>query len=222
MAKIPCLFLAFVIIGVQAFTQTEKGSSFSGPGFNVSYTYSSTPNSAGDITSHSQSGYTSLYFQVGHFVLDNLAIGPGVSTAYSWYKNTSGGYYNKSQIGTISLSPFIRYYIGKNQKVKIFIQSSGGIDYEIDYYEYSYAQNGENTVIKDHFHTLNFNAGAAFGVEYFINHLLGIRCQLAYQFDHYVYSSDGSDHDTKTNSHSVNFGVGLNYYFTKSKKSDKE
>jgi len=217
MKKISLSALVLVIMTSynQSFAQTEKGSSFSGPGLDMGYSYSSSKGSLYNTISQNVFIYTG--FWTGHFVADNLAIGPGFGVWYQLNKNTSGDYYRKSISLSIGLSPFIRYYFGNNQKTKLFIQVDGGISYGVSFDEYTLWDGIQYVIKQDQSNNLSGHAGIAMGVAYFINQVIGIESSLSYLYTYNQYSQN-SDFDTKTNTHALGIGIGLNYYFAKSKK----
>ena len=217
MKKMSLSMLVLVIMTSynQSFAQTEKGSSYSGPGFGMSYSYSSSKGS--HYNTISQNAYISTGFWTGHFVADNLAIGPGFGVGYQWYKYTSGDYYRKSIGLSIGLSPFIRYYFGNNQKTKLFIQADGGIFYGVSFDEYTSWDGIQYSIKQDQSNNLSAHAGIALGIAYFINKVIGIESSLSYSYSYNQYSQN-SDLDSKTNNHALGIRIGIAYYFAKSKK----
>ena len=189
---------------------------YSGPGFNFSYSKMSHAQSGSDYSS--QNAGVGAYFTLGYFVADNLAIGPGFDVGYSWNKSTSGSYYFQIQSLYGGVDPFIRYYFGKNIKLKPFVQSDIGVSYGLNYYKYTTEYQNE-TVNKFQTNTLSLNAGASAGIAYFINQVIGLECSISYNFNHEIQSSDqeGSS-DIKTNNHLINLGIGFQYYFAKKPK----
>lgn len=222
MKKLSFLCVVLVISASLSYGQTEKGSVYSGPGFTTYYSKTSykSGNSSANYKEWSQNAGVAAYFDIGYFVANNLAIGPGFDVGYSWNKNTAGDYYFKSQNLYFGFDPFARYYFGGSNKLKPFAQANAGVRFELGYIEYSSGTNNE-TIAKYQTQYLTLDAGAAVGVAYFINQVIGLECSVSYNYAHNVQSSNmsgSSDVDYKTNNHRLNLGIGLQYYFAKTKK----
>jgi hypothetical protein len=195
--------MVLTFICLQSFAQTEKGSMYSGAGLSFSYSKSSLKVPGNSISAYSfQDGSLGTFVNLGYFVANNLAIGPGLNVGYSWHK-TTGSYSTKYQDLYLGFQPFLRYYFGE-QKTKLFIEPSLNIQY--------------STIVDDQT-TFSFGGGAAIGFVYFINQVIGIESSISYKYTHGNQNNTfQNSNDYKQNDHDIVLGIGFKYYFAKKKK----
>ena len=211
------LLMTFFTCFVHSFAQTEKGSLYSGPGLNVSYLKTVSDLSGGTFTT--QSAGVNAYYDLGFFVIDNLAFGPGFDVGYSWSKSSSDNYKYQTDDLTFGINPFVRYYFGKTGKLKPFLQADIGVSYGLNYVEYTTNDYEGPGTVKYKAQNLSLNAGVSAGITYFLNRVIGLECYVSYDFSHNTQSSDQSGStEIKSNNQHANLGIGFQYYFAKSNK----
>ena len=150
------LLLAIVAMEIYspAFSQTEKGGKMIGG--NVYLT-----TSARQGSNYLEFG---LFPQLGFFLADNLALGPGFS-----FSASSSGDYRSLGYG---LAPFARYYFGSSL-ARPFLTGSAGIS-------------GNRITYQDNLQTntaTHFRVGP--GVTYFLNEAVGLEGVLTYDISHF-------------------------------------
>ena len=220
------VFFFVVLAGVvQVFAQTEKGSMFSGPGMSIYYNHenSTYTSSITGITNKqiTQNAGIGLSAGIGYFVANNLAIGPGISLGYSWYKSEYSYYYSKEQSVYFGFNPFVRYYIGNTGKLKFFTGVQLNVNPGVSYQEYNEVDVYGSSVRKFTNLSLSLGGGAEAGIVYFINPVIGLEGSLSYNYKHTIYYNDNSGTTEQSgldNSHNFNLGFGFAYYFARKQK----
>lgn len=221
-----------------ATAQTEKGSKLLGASIATisnnrsesTTTYSNTPTV---YSSTSKSFNISLNPNIGFFVMDNFAIGAGVSLGM--YKSESKSS-NSSSSSTstytsknpsFGITPFARYYLSKSTTGKPFVELAimgnryGGLST-------SKNSGGSSSETKT---TPKFDRGAAFriGYEHFLNNSIGIFGSIGVQFtaseNDYKYSPSTGNGYTYTQTYKswytpINFGFQM--HLVKPKKGKKK
>lgn len=187
--------LLTTILSLSAFfnatAQTEKGCKLLGASIatisnNSSESSTSYSNTPTIYSSKGSSFNISLNPNIGFFVMDNFAIGAGISIGM--YKSTSKSSNTSSTTTTTSkytspslgISPFARYYLSKSTTGKPFVEVAimgnryGGKSR-------SETSTGSWSETKT---TPKFDRGAAFrlGYEHFLNNSIGIFASIGVQF----------------------------------------
>lgn len=176
-------FTALCLSVSSLFSQVEKGTKLIGVGFgsfsftnsNSQTSYSNTPT----VYKSDGSSYSiSVNPNVGWFVIDNLALGAGVSVSFYGSKSNSSNTsstntstYNSTQ-PSFYLGPFARYYFKGAEKGRVFTQING-----------QYGIYGGKSTSKTNYGSAStttthpkgdWNVGATAGYEYFINPSIGL------------------------------------------------
>jgi opacity protein-like surface antigen len=151
----------------------------------------------------------------GFFLAKGIAVGIIPSYRY-FYEETFEHLLFSQKTNAISVTPFIRYYIG-NKKFKPFI--TGGIGYK--YFKTIYTRNLEPSEFSYSGSMVTYNLGG--GLSYFIKDNISIDLGLDYKYSRFTgklrTSVDNvSENDTKVNE--LNSYVSLVFYFH-GKKTNK-
>jgi hypothetical protein len=168
---------------VTAFSQVEKGSKLVGVSLgSLSYTNSNNKTSYSNTTTvYDSDGNTfsvSLNPNVAWFVTDNLAVGGSVTLGFNTNNSTSSNtgsanssHYTSNQ-PSIYIGPYARYYFSGGTKGRFFQQ----LNVQFGIYGGRSKSTGSSGSVSET-RTIpkgDWNAGIAFGYEYFINQYIGI------------------------------------------------
>jgi hypothetical protein len=154
MKKLLLLATFALAISFPAFSQTEKGAKMIGG--NAYFT-----TSARQDSEFREFGFSP---QLGFFVADHLAVGPGISlSAYSYVEQKGLGY---------AIAPFARYYFGSSP-ARLFLSGSAGIGGNRNSYQ--------GNVIS--YRTTQVRVGP--GLTYFLNEFVGLEGLLTYDLTQY-------------------------------------
>jgi hypothetical protein len=115
-----CLVIIFPVISLTAWSQTGKGKFLLGGQFDLNFSSVTMPDIPNSSTG-SKTRIIGIAPQLGYFILDNLPV--GLEALYNSKKSTDDAGYKFSR--TLSVVPFIRYYIGKG-KIKPYIHAGIG------------------------------------------------------------------------------------------------
>jgi hypothetical protein len=181
-----------VVIIVSLFTVTSSSAQTEQGRIGV---YGSASLSMSGSSATTGSTYTlSIAPSVLYFVVDGLAIGPGISV---YFREKDRGPFQSA-----GLSMSVSYYLGK-ETLKPFTTLSGG---------YSSFQDKLNAGAE--FHGGSWSVGTAIGLAYFISPSVALVNALRYSHgestDHYTFASDpGTLHksDSQSNNLALTFGV---------------
>jgi outer membrane protein W len=205
------LFLVLLLYPLTGFCQLEQGSflgSFSG-GF--SYNHLSEKNSS---LKWSTTAVT-LSDNIGYFIIDKLAIGPGLTfeLSYQHYVDKDNADY-KSNSTTYSglFDPFVRYYFAQSGKLAFFAQANGMIGYGQNIYKFRSDFTAEE---KDTWSTLEYGGSAGGGLTYFLTKNIGLESMLAYTIrgsKETLKSQNNNFTQQDLNNH-IALNVGLTFYF---------
>jgi hypothetical protein len=199
-----------VLFPVATFCQLEQGSflgSFSG-GF--SYNHLSEKNSSLKWSTMA----VTLSDNIGYFVIDKLAIGPGLIFEFSYQHELdkdNADYKSNSTSYSGLFDPFIRYYFAQTGKLAFFAQANAMIGYGQNIYKTDV--NGND--LKDTWSTLEYGGSAGAGVTYFLTKNIGLESMLAYTIRGSKSTWKGQDNNFNVrdlNNH-VALNVGLTFYF---------
>jgi outer membrane autotransporter protein len=103
----------------------------------------------------------------GYFIIDNLAVGAAIDFNASSTKPSGGT--GKSSSTSVSLSPFVRYYLNQG----IFFQGQVGFGSENSKYP-----SGGGTTTTTKYSTSNWSLGA--GYAYFLNDFVAVEPMIGY------------------------------------------
>jgi len=171
---LPAIILS-ILISCSCFAQTQKGSKMLGGSGSVNF---------------KEAFSLSLSPNLGYFIIEDLALGSGVSLNYSNFKEiefqTFGG----------GVEPFIRYYFGKPAPIRVFAQANGSV----------YLLTIKN---KAEVSTHNRNAfGGSLGIAYFISQQIGVEARLTYNnFHHGHIDPYENQYYPRENNFGLNFGI---------------
>ncbi|HTX87570.1 MAG TPA: hypothetical protein VMC08_01170 [Bacteroidales bacterium] len=203
------LFLAAgCILPVTAFCQLEKGN-LMGP-FSVGITYYHQDQK--DLGFKVNDFSVSLTDALGIFVIDRLAVGPGLTFSledfHSYGSSAGGEQYNFSY--SILFDPFVRYYFAKNGKLAWFGQVNGAIGYGQNIWK------NINETETQHFknNVLKYGGSAGMGMTFFFNQSIGLETMLAYNFlkSDWVDKEPESDFKYSNIMNTISLNVGLAFY----------
>jgi hypothetical protein len=206
-ALISLILLAF-LLPVRGHCQLGKGSWFGS--FSASLGYNHTHYDMTDDYDYKSNLINfSLYDNIGFFIINRLAIGPGlsfsISNDHTSYETSAGTNKDHSTVYSLSFSPFVRYYFAKKDKLAYFVQAYPSIGYGQSIY----------TTPNDKYtrNTLSYGGGAGVGLVYFILDNIGLETQLGYNFtaNKIKEKEDDIKHDSGVSS--VGIGVGFSFYF---------
>lgn len=141
--KVLCFF--FCLYSFNLFGQTQKGSYVLGGTINVHYQI------------EQKYFHLAAIPNIGHFFIDNLAVGVDLVTAWSRQKNT---FDEQLEYVSIGATPFVRYYSQLNWKgITPFVEMRYG-------YEYTRFANLTKEEVGKFYQP---NWGGALGIAYFLN-----------------------------------------------------
>lgn len=185
--------IALALICSGAYAQFNKGRYLVGGnvGF-AAYTGKTKTDNSTSTTSHSTT--FNLSPDVGYFVIDNLAVGAGLSLRTSSTKG-DGGDNSKDTDTDFTLTPFARYYLDQG----IFFQGQVGFGSGSN----KHKPNGSNTTTTTKHGVFDWGLGV--GYAYFLNDYVAIEPMVSYV----SYANNYKDPDFKT----VNSGITLNVGF---------
>lgn len=230
----------FMSAGFIANAQTEKGSMLVGVSFgsfsftdsDSKTTYSNTPT---EYDSKGNSFSISINPNVAWFVMDNLAVGGGISLSYYVSNSDSSNTgstttsESKSTQPSFYIGPLARYYFGKSTSGKPFAQLNAQYGIYGGKSESSTstgASSETSTKPKG-----DWNVGAAFGYEYFASPYIGIFASVGFNYGEsktdYEYrpsTSAGYDYTSEYKRFyiPVNLGIQVHLPCNKAKKEAKE
>ena len=193
------LFLATVaaLFFSTSFAQFSQGSFVMGGSTNLAGSFTTSKSKTGGATT--TNGKSSSFFiqpQAGYFVIDNLAVGTGLSIGTSSYK--ADGSSDKSSVTSFGITPLARYYFDK-----IYVQGSIGFGSSKTKNTFG----GTTTETTQNTGSWSLLAGYAF----FLSDAIALEPQLGYSS--FSYKSKGSN--TKTINSGIAFGIGLYAYISK-------
>ncbi len=205
--------LLVLLLPLGAFCQLTKGSYLGS--FSAGLGYSHNKNSEPDGWDYSNS-IINFYISdnMGFFVVNRLAIGPGISLnlQHNQYTDNNSVISEKSHstVYSAAFNPFIRYYFASKGNLAFFVQANGSIGYGQEFYKSS--SDKETTNI------LTYSGGAGIGLVYFIIDHIGLETQLAYNYTGNNIKMDQDKNNSVKND--IELRVGLNFYFSESKKQE--
>jgi hypothetical protein len=201
-----------VLFPLAAQCQLEQGSflgSFSG-GF--SYNHLSEKNSSLKWSTMA----VTLSDNIGYFVIDKLAIGPGLTFEFSYQHEVdkdNADYKSNSTTYSGLFDPFIRYYFAQTGKLAFFAQANGMIGYGQNIYNFQFDVNTNPE--KNTWSTLEYGGSAGGGLTYFLTKNIGLESMLVYTIRGSKATWKGQDNTFNVqdlNNH-VALNVGLTFYF---------
>jgi len=155
-----------ILCVTSVFAQFQKGRILAGGSIGFSsHTYKSKTNST--TTTAAKETVFNFGPKVGYFVIDKLAVGAGLNLAASVYKPEGSS--NKTNNSSISLAPFVRYYLEPG----IFFQGGFGFG------SGKSKQKNANTTTTTKYGTSEWSIGA--GYAYFLNDHVAIEPFVGYQ-----------------------------------------
>jgi hypothetical protein len=229
------LCLLLVLTGL-ALPQNKKGTWFLGTSIgSAGYSFSHSESGSTANTNLSLSDYTSFSFSIyptiGYYLLDDLVLGAYFSLGFSNYNYDSSYNYSSStsksssKYLTLSIGPFIRYYLGKEggkgrPYLHAYVQP-----YLYPIYGGDYTPSTGTAYTYQYKNYLSLAAGIQLGYEHYLNPTIGLQYYVGYTFSSYSYNTEydyptGPDsvYTYKSNSHGFSFGVGLQIHLSPEKK----
>ncbi|MEI9921621.1 MAG: hypothetical protein WDO14_22950 [Bacteroidota bacterium] len=185
--------LALAMICSSAFAQFNQGRWLAGGSVGFRATTSKTKSNSTTVT-NSHSTYFTIAPDVGYFVIDKLAV--GASLALVAGSNKQEGSSNKTTGSSISLSPFVRYYLDQG----IFFQGQFGFGHASSKTKNA---NGSTTT---KYGTSNWSLAA--GYAYFLNDYVAVEPSVGYVSNTDKYKNP----DAKFIDGSIFLNVGLQVY----------
>ncbi|HNP97052.1 MAG TPA: autotransporter domain-containing protein [Cyclobacteriaceae bacterium] len=180
-----------------AFAQFNKGNILVGgtTGLSGSFTTSKTKNGSSTTTNGKFSSF-SIQPQAGYFVMDNLAVGLGLSFATSSFKDDGSS--DKSSSTGIGLTPFVRYYFDK-----FFAQGAFGFGSNKSKNTFN------NTTTESTQNTTNWSISGGYVI--FLNDAIALEPQIGYSY----FSQKSKGSNTKGINAGISFGVGVIGYINR-------
>ena len=164
-----CTFLSLT-----ALAQTEQGTKLVGGNASIRFNDPFTINLSPDF---------------GIFVANHIAVG-GMAQVY--YISTDNGHTT-----ALGLSPFFRYYFGKDNPTRFFAQVNTGLTH------YWYSSDFGGREYKSSYNSTN--VGLGLGLVHFLTEQVGLEAVLAYNYNAYSNSSN-------SNAGAVTLNVGFQIY----------
>lgn len=218
------LFLASLLLTINAFSQLQKGTKLVGVSFGgFSYTNSDSKttysNTTTEYNSDGSSFSASLTPNIAWFVQDNLAVGGSLSLSMYTSKSTSSNtssttiYESKYNQPSVYIGPYARYYFGGSEKGKPFAQVSFSYGISGGKSSSDSGTASSETITKPKY---DWNAGLTVGYEHFLSEYVGLYANLGVNYGSsktlYEYKpSTGTGYDY-TSEYSriyvpINFGI---------------
>ncbi len=149
----------------------------------------------------SRSFSASLSPSVGYFVAKNLAVGASLPVSYAYGSfDVTGTGRSKTDVFSVGLSPFARYYIG-SAKLRPFVDASIGFQQ----FWISSTRFGTPETARSNSNVTNYSLGG--GVAYFINNTVSLDASL-----NYTNGLGGSGFRQRG---SANLNIGFRLFFGK-------
>ncbi len=204
--------IAGLILPMVGFSQLEKGDLMNSFSAGLSYYHR-------NFKDISESKVNDIAFalndNLGMFIIDKLAIGPGLTFSLENLHETSPGdggdnKYNLFTYG-VFLSPFARYYFAQTGKLAFFAQVSGTIGYTHDKYK---TQPFDQEETESTLGSLAYGGGLGIGLNYFFNDNIALESQLSYSFIAKTnkYDFETFDETGHVNTGTVLLSVGMNFF----------
>lgn len=168
--------IAFALVCSGAFAQFNQGRYLVGGSLGLS-TYTRTLKDDNTSTKVSKGINFSLSPDAGYFIMDNLAVGAGLTLGVSTGKGI-GDDDSKGSSTTFLISPFVRYYLEQG----IFFQAQVDAGSRTS----KYKQDGSNTTNTDTNGLFNWGLGA--GYAYFLNDYVAVEPMVGFQMQTEKYS----------------------------------
>lgn len=214
MKLILAVAMLFTAFGVNA--QTEKGKMLAGGnlGFNFGTSKVTFVPDSGDKSSSNGPKTTAFSFtpNIGYFFIDNLAGGLKLNlSSYSEKSKVTIGtteYDDKSNSFIFNVGPFLRYYYGLNDNMKVFGEGFFGFGVDNSKYETPVTDglgNVTTSTTETKVNGTGFEVGP--GLAYFINENIGVEALLTYSRFSSKYDITGGKMKNATGD--VKFKVGL-------------
>jgi hypothetical protein len=204
-----CLSLLVLMLPAGSYCQLTKGSWFGSFNANLGYNHNHYDMTDGYDLITSTINF-SLQDNLGYFVADRLAIGPGITLNISNSKisaeSFTGTVINHSTMYSIAFSPFIRYYFATKGKLSFFAQANPSIGYGQNIYK------NENDKFTQS--TVSFGGGAGIGLVYFIVDNVGLETQISYNFTgNNITQKEGTTEKSSSVNSAIGIGAGFSVYF---------
>jgi len=207
------MLLLVLLLPAGTFCQLTKGSYFGSFSAGLGYNHNKYSEPGGWYYT---TGTIDFYISdnMGVFVADRLAIGPGISLDLQYnqskYNNSMYPQKTHSTIYSAAFDPFIRYYFASMGNLAFFAQADAGIGYGQEFHTSS---DKETTSI------LTYGGGAGIGLVCFLVDHIGLETQLAYNYTGNNIKMDQDKNNSVNNA--IEIKVGLDFYFGESKKQEK-
>jgi hypothetical protein len=185
MKKIFSIISIMLCFGSLSFAQFTKGKVLAGGSFSTNF---NTYNIAG--ISYKQTS-VDFFPQAGYFIMNNMAVGAGLSLGYSKLKSPPGSITSTVTSTSFRFSPFARYYIHN-----FFGQATFGL--------------GTQTPVNSSFELKNSSWAVSAGYAYLLNEHVAIEPQIGYETN-YLKQGSGS----RTTNGNLFLKVGIQVYLGK-------
>jgi len=190
------IILALAMISSGAFAQFNKGRYLVGGSFGITALTNKSKANSTTTTNYHDTGF-SLAPNAGYFIIDNLAVGAGLGLSTFSTKFT-GNNAGKNNTTSISLSPFVRYYLSQG----IFFQGQFGFGSLKD----KTKDGATNTTTTTKYSTSNWSLGA--GYAYFLNDYVAVEPTIGWQSN----TVGRNNPDTKSINTGLFIRVGFQVY----------
>ena len=208
-AAFATFLLAALLSPLAVFSQLDKGDLMNPFSVGFSYTHRNTDHfTVNDITGTLTDG-------LGIFVIDRLAVGPGltfsVENSRSTFKDQSNDEYFNTLSYDLLFSPFVRYYFAQSGKMAFFGEVAPIVGYTWNKSK-SVAGGDPNQVITTK--GLTYGGAAGVGMTFFFNHSIGLETQVRYAFtgETQKYESSNTTSESHPTSGTLTLSAGLNFY----------
>ncbi len=202
------LLIVGLLVPVAGFSQLSKGDLMGPFSVGISYYHQNQK----DLDYKVNDVNFSLSDALGIFVIDKLAIGPGLTFFLENWHSINSDETTKTNIFSYGFlfSPFARYYFAQSGKLAFFAQLSVAIGYGQDIYKTDHL----GDITKMTINSLKYGGSAGVGLAYFFNDNIALETMLAYN----ILADDVNDKTDLDNfkhssiTHTIGINVGLSFY----------
>lgn len=163
--------MLLIFISSMTFGQVEKGKWMLGAGSNLGIDIGKLSSGTNDNSSEYKYSQFNLSPQVGYFVIDKLPVGLFMDYEYDKRKPTDSD--NSWKSSSITIGPFVRYYILEYNKIWPYVEGSAGIGTIKTIEKYG----SESSTLTTKTSSLKLGGGAT----YFVNENIGIDLFMGYK-----------------------------------------
>jgi outer membrane protein len=191
--------LAFALISSGTFAQFNQGRMLVGGGFNLSVSPNKTETGSTTTKNGTNTSF-SLSPNFGYFVIDNLAVGAALGFSSNFYSYASSSSTYKSTSGSsVTLTPFVRYYLDPGIFFHVFAGGGGGTSK-------AKLRNPTPGLNDDPEKTGIFTWGLGAGYAWFLNDFVAVEPMLMYSGRSTKYKTPDPNYTSKYSGVSLNVG----------------